>query len=179
MKRDAGPSILGFVWLATVTLTPACASMRPPAQNSGPTLSTEGVQLAVLRQSCTQSQEPDQTGNDLAEAVVEVQVRNAAPAPVTIRRTAFRLLTPDGFALKTMTWGSADALVLAGGETRAFEIRFMSRGSLACGRELQLDPGAGVCLGGKSVKMKAVTFTPSTTEPGTAAEPPGGCVRAS
>jgi hypothetical protein len=162
MKRNVGPSALRFVSLATLILAPACASMRPPAQNSGPTLSSEGVQLAVLKQSCTQTQEPDQPDNDLAEAIVEVEVRNSAPDAVTVSRTEFRLLTPDGFALKTRTWGSADPLVLKGGETRAFEMRFMSRGSLQCSRELRLDPGGGICFGGKSVRMKAVSFVPST-----------------
>ena len=174
MKRNGSSSTFGLVSLCTLILAPACASMRPPAQNSGPALSTEGVQLAVVKQSCTQTQEPDQPDNDLAEAIVEVEVRNSAPDAVTISRTAFRLLTPDGFALKTRTWGSADPLVLKGGETRAFEMRFMSRGSLECGRELQLDPGTGICLGGKSVKMSAVSFVPSMRAgsgvPGTSAE---------
>jgi hypothetical protein len=176
MKRNVSSSALGLVSLCTLSLAPACASMLPPAQSGGPALSTEGVQLAVLKQSCTQTQEPDQPDNDLAEAIVEVEVRNSAPDAVTISRTAFRLLTPDGFALKTRTWGSADPLVLKGGETRAFEMRFMSRGSLECGRQLQLDPGAGICLGGKSVKMKAVTFVPSmrasSGAPGTTAAAP-------
>jgi hypothetical protein len=161
MKRNIGSSALGLVSLATLVLAPACASMRPPARNSGPTLSKEDVHLAVLKQSCSQTQEPEEPDNDLAEAIVEVEVRNSAPDAVTISRTAFRLLTPDGFALKTITWGSVDPLVLKGGETRAFEMRFMSRGSLECGRELQLDPGTGICVGGKALKMKAVTFVPS------------------
>jgi hypothetical protein len=162
MTRNARVSAFGLVSLAALILAPACASMRPAAQNGGPALSREGVQLAILKQSCTQTQEPEQPDNDLAEATVEVEVRNPTPDALTISRTAFRLLTPDGFALKTRAWGSADLLVLKGGETRAFEMRFMSRGSLACGRELKLDPGAGVSLGGKSVKMNAVSFVPST-----------------
>jgi hypothetical protein len=176
MKRNVRSPALGLVSLCALILAPACASMRPPARNSGPTLSREGVRLAVLKQSCTQTQEPDLPGDDLAEAIVEVEVSNAGPDTVTISRTAFRLLTPDGVALKTRTWGSADPLVLKGGGTRAFEMRFMSRGSLECGRELQLDPGTGICLGGKSLKMKAVTFVPSmrtsSGAPWTAAEVP-------
>jgi hypothetical protein len=148
MKRNLGSSALGLFSLAALMLAPACASMRPPAQNDGPALSREGVQLAVLKQACTQTQEPDQPDNDLAEAIVEVEVRNPARDAVTINRTEFRLLTPGGFALKTRTWGSADPLVLKGGETRVFEMRFMSRGSLECSRELQLDPGTGICVGG-------------------------------
>jgi hypothetical protein len=170
-------SFLRVVSLATMILAPACAGMRPPAKNSGPALSREGVQLALLKQSCTQTQEPDQPDNDLAEAVVEVEVHNSAPDAVTIHRTEFRLLTPDGFALKTRTWGAADPLVLKGGETRAFEMRFMSRGSLECSRELQLDPGAAIFLGGKSVKMNAVSFVPSSPArpgaPGTGVQAPG------
>jgi hypothetical protein len=122
MKHNVGSSVARFLSLATLILAPACASMRPPAQNNGPTLSTEGVQLAVLKQSCTQTQEPNQPDNDL-------------------------------------------------------EMRFMSRGSLQCSRELQLDAGTGICLGGKAVKVKPVTFVPSTpagsSTTGAAAEAPG------
>ena len=162
MKCDPVSSALLLGSLAALVLAPACASMRPPAQNDGPALSPEGVQLAVLEQSCTQTKETERPNSDLAEAIVEVEVRNPAPEAVTINRTEFRLLTPDGFALKTRTWGSAEPLVLKGGETRVFEMRFMSRGSLECSRQLQLDPGAGICFGGKPIRMKPVTFVPST-----------------
>ena len=176
MKRDPLSSTLLFSSLAALVLAPACASMRPPAQNDGPALSQEGVQLAVVQQSCTQTKETERPNSDLAEAIVEVEVRNPAPEAVTINRTEFRLLTPDGFALKTRTWGSAEPLVLKGGETRAFEMRFMSRGSLECSRQLQLDPGAGIYLAGKAIRMKPVTFVPSalagSSAPRTAAAAP-------
>jgi len=162
MKRDPVSLALLLCSSAALVLAPACASMRPPAQNDGPALSSEGVQLAVLQQSCTQTKETERPNSDLAEAIVEVEVRNPAPEAVTVNRTEFRLRTPDGFALKTRTWGSAEPLVLKGGETRVFEMRFMSRGSLECSRELQLDAGAGIGLGGKSIRMKPVTFVPAT-----------------
>ena len=103
MKCNPVSSVLLLCSSAALVLAPACASMRPPAQNDGPALSPEGVQLAVVEQSCTQTKETERPNSDLAEAIVEVEVRNPAPETVTINRTEFRLLTPDEFALKTRT----------------------------------------------------------------------------
>ena len=45
--------------LATIAVllagTGACATMKPPAMNNGPALSSNGVQVAVLRQMCGES----------------------------------------------------------------------------------------------------------------------------
>jgi hypothetical protein len=153
-----------------LALAPACAGLVPPARSSGPAISPQGVQIAVVKQQCTQTQEPDQPDNDLAEEIVDVQVRNVAAGPVMIVRTDFRLLTPDGFALKDATWGSADPLVVNGGDTRVFELRFMSRGSLECGRELELDAGTGVSLGKTPVKLSTVRFVPRSSRSSTAPE---------
>jgi hypothetical protein len=153
-----------------LALTPACAGMVPPAQNSGPAVSQQGVQVAVVKQQCIQTQDPDQPDNDLAEEIVDVQVRNAAAAPVTILRTDFRLLTPDGFALKNQTWGSAAPLIVNGGDTQVFQLRFMSRGSLECARELELDARTGVTLGKEPVKLDTVRFVPTSSRSSTSVE---------
>ena len=150
-------------------LAAACGGMVPPVQNSGPSVSQEGIQLTVPMQQCTQNRDTDQPDDYLAEETVDVQVRNAAPGPLTIHPDEFRLLTPDGFALKTATWGAAAPLILSGGETRTFRLRFMAHGSLQCTGELKLDAAAGVRLGDRPVKLTTVRFVPY--RPSTAAPP--------
>jgi hypothetical protein len=159
MSRCAATSV--FVWTPlslVLSLISACAGMAPPARTSGPTSSQEGIQIAVLQQQCTQTQDPNQPDN---EETLQIQVRNGAPTPVTIVRTEFRLMTPDGLALKTGTIGPSDPLVVNAGETRVFQLRFTTRGSLQCARELQLDASSGVVLGDKPVKLGAIRFVPS------------------
>ena len=142
-------------------LSPACAPLRLPAKNGGPVKSDDGVEVAVSRQSCTQNVDPDFYGSDLVEEVVEVQVRNAAPAMLTVQRDAFRLIAPDGVALKTLTWRAADPLALNAGETRTFQLRFMTRSGLDCQQPMTLDLDAGVKMDGHPIRIGAVSFQPS------------------
>ena len=150
-----------LVFVLAVAVAPACAPLRLPYKSGGPAASPEGVELAVSRQSCTQNVDPDFYGQDLVEEVVEVQVRNATSNPLTVQRDAFRLITPDGHGLKTMTWRAVDPLPLDAGETRTFELRYMTRGILECTREMKLDADAGVRMNGRPIEVGAVSFQPS------------------
>ena len=146
---------------AGILVAPACAPLRLPYKGGGPAASREGVELAVSRQSCTQNVDPDFYGEDLVEEVLEVQVRNATSNRLTVKRDAFRLISPDGPGLKTMTWRAVDPLPLNGGETKSFELRFMTRGLFECTREMKLDADAGVTMNGRPIELGAVSFQPS------------------
>jgi hypothetical protein len=138
----------------------ACASMQPPAHTTGPALSREGVQLAVNWQACVQTKEPDFYGNDLVEETLDVEVQNRTADPVTIHRDAFRLLEPDGVGLATVTWRAIDPVTVGAGQSRTFELRFMTRGNLECGREMGLEADAGVVLRDHPVHLQAIRFLP-------------------
>jgi hypothetical protein len=153
--------VVVVVVVMAVALAPACAPLRLPYRSSGPAASHEGVEIAVGRQSCTQNVDPDFHGADLVEEVVEVQVRNATSNPLTVQRDAFRLIARGGGALRTTTFRAVDPLALNAGETRTFELRFMTRGALACTGEMKLDADAGVSMNGRPVEVGAVTFQPS------------------
>jgi hypothetical protein len=118
------------------------------------------VEVAVSRQSCAQNVDPDFEEDDLVEEVVEVEVRNATQSPLTVQRDAFRLVSPDGHALKTVTWRASDPLAVKGGETKSFEVRFMNRGLLECTKDMKLDPDAGVKMNGRSIQLGAIKFQP-------------------
>ena len=149
------------VCLLAMAFAAACVPMRPPMRSSGPSVSREGVQVAVTRQRCSETVEPDYPGNDLTEEVLEVRVRNGTPTQLTVHRDAFRLVTPDGYSLETLTLGVGDPMTIAGGETRAFELRYMTRGSLQCAREMRLETGRGITSGANSVEVGSVRFTPA------------------
>ena len=148
------------VMLLLVGAESGCA-LTPPFKNGGPSVSHEGVQVAVTGQRCDQVQEPDEYGWDLVETTLEVQVRNATPAQLTVHRDAFRLLGPGGAALKTQTWRAGDPLTIEANATGTFELRFMTRGDLECTREMSLDADAGLVFPGGPVKVSAVSFVPS------------------
>lgn len=149
----------GIVPLALMLAT-GCVAMGPPVKNGGPALSEKGLQLAVLRQDCSQTREPNEYGWDLVDATIEVQVRNLSPEPAVVQRDRFRLLTPDGYALRTITWRSAEPLTIAGGASETFPLRFMTRGGLACSKEMRLDPDGGIALREHPVALQPISFVP-------------------
>jgi hypothetical protein len=135
--------------------------LKAPAQRAGPALSDKGVQVAVLRQGCAQTQEADMADWDLVDETVEIEVRNGSAEPVVVQPDHFHLLAPDGSALTTTTWRAADPLTVAGGQSRTFELRFMTRGALECTKEMRLDPDAGVTLRETAVAFHLLSFVPT------------------
>ena len=154
---------LSSVVLGLVVVTPACAPFGPPSWRGSPAVSKDGVQMTVARQSCTENVDTDFPGEDLVEATLEVEVRNATPAALLVKRDQFRLVAPDGAAVRPVTWRSGDPLTVAAGAVGAFELRFMSRGTLACDAELALDPQKGVTTGAAPVHLAGLHFVPRPT----------------
>jgi hypothetical protein len=152
-RRNA---LLRSLAASILAVTSACA-LKPPVRNSGPSISREGVQLAVVKQRCQQLSDPDQT-EDLAELIVEVQVHNPTSVAATVRRGEFRLIGDDRFALKTSTGGASEPLTVAPGSDQSFELRFMARGAFECAKELRLDPGGGVISRDHPVDLPPVRF---------------------
>ena len=150
--------------LVVTTLLAAAGSgcaLTPPFKNGGPAVSQEGVQVAVTRQRCDQDDEPDWYGSDLVEAILEIQVRNATSTQLIVHRDAFRLVGPEGIALKPQTWRCADPMTINGGATGTFELRFMTRGGLECAGEMSLDVEGGLALPAGAVKLGSVRFVSS------------------
>ena len=146
--------------MTLAALAPACA-LHPPVQNSGAAVGPSGVEIAVSGQSCTETVETDLPGVNLVEAIIQVQVRNAAPPPLVVHRDAFRLRGPDGRAIPTMTWRADEPLSIEAGQAGTFELRFQSRGGLSCTKPMQLEASAGITKGTEPVQIGAVSFVPS------------------
>ncbi|MEP6652354.1 MAG: hypothetical protein ABJA82_03290 [Myxococcales bacterium] len=144
--------------LVVVALAPACA-LKPPARNAGPSISREGVQMAVVNQRCGQFSDPDQT-EDLAEVIVEVQIHNPTREPAIVRRSDFRLIGDERYALKALTWHAIDPITVAPGSDGMFELRFMARGAVECAKEMRLDPQGGIVTNNQPLKLDPVSFVP-------------------
>ena len=140
-------------------MAPACG-LQPPIQDAG-AVAKDGIQVAVLRQSCSQTVETEQPGNDLVEAIVEVEVRNSTPAPIGVHRDGFRLGASDGSAIRTSTWFASDPLSVEPGQAQTFQLRFMSRGGLSCSKEMALESPAAIIKGTQPVKIDVVKFVPA------------------
>jgi hypothetical protein len=165
------PSLASLPWLPLVIpalaalaasgMFTGCAHLTAPAQNSGPTTAKEGVALALTGQSCFQARETDWPDDDLAELVVEVQVANTAGAPIAVERSNIRLWLPGGAELATGSAGAGEPLVVSGGESRRFRLRYMTRGVLRCASRLTLDTRGSVTLAGRVLDTGRIAFSPS------------------
>jgi hypothetical protein len=136
----------------------ACATLHPPAKTTGPAASGDGVELAVVRQSCQRSHSPDQPDTYLIEETIELEVRSSTP--LEIRRDAFRLVTPGGASLHSVTWGSAEPLAVAASQPQKFELRFQANGARDCTDPVKLMPEQAVRRAGTPVALGEITFTP-------------------
>ena len=146
--------------VAVCSLAGGCATLRPPVQNAAPAVSPEGVQVALLGQACTQTQESDWPYADLVEVHVAVGVSNPTANLLVVHREQFRLIAPDGTALRPLTWRAADPFTVAPGQQPSFELRYMTRGSLGCAEPMTLAPADGVVAGDRPLALAALRFLP-------------------
>jgi hypothetical protein len=137
--------------------TGACVTMKPPAVNNGPAWSSNGVQVAVLRQVCAETMRNE--FETFIDETVELQVRNGSPNPVRIHRDRIRLLGPYG-GVYTTGASATDFLTVGSGETQTFEVTFTAHAELDCNKAMQLDPGAGITSQDAPVALRPVSFVP-------------------
>jgi hypothetical protein len=145
---------------ALASLFGGCVALRPAAQPATPALSSDGVQVALLGQSCTQIKESDWPSDDLVEVNVAIGVSNPTSHPLVVHRDQFQLIAPDGTALRPLTWRAADPMTVAPGQQPSFELRFMTRGSLGCAEPMALAPAAGVVADERPLTLAALRFVP-------------------
>ncbi|HZL20845.1 MAG TPA: hypothetical protein VFG23_24140, partial [Polyangia bacterium] len=146
-------------------LTPACA-MTSPLQNGSAATTAGGIAMVVERQSCDETVQPRQPGNDLVEAIVELEVRNPTDQPVAVHRDRLRLTAPDGSSIRTSTWFANHPLTIAAAQRQTFQVRFMSRGGLSCWKPMELRADGAVTRGAEPLTLAAVRFTPAHAPPG-------------
>jgi hypothetical protein len=146
--------------LLLAPLVPACG-LQPPIQTSGAAVSKEGIQLRVLRESCSETVQPKQPGNDLVEVIVDVEVRNGTSEPVGVHRDGFRLGAPDGSLIRTSTLFASDPVTVDAAQALTLTLRFMSRGGLSCWKEMTLKAFSAVTRGTAPVEIGSVRFIPS------------------
>lgn len=153
--------VTAAVATSAIALQGACAPMRPPLRNAGPAVSQSGVQLAVVRQSCAQTKEPDFADWDLVEERVELSLENRSTEAVTIHRDRFRLVAPDGTALRPLTWFASEPLTVERGSTGVLQLRFMARGGPECTKEMLIDADGGVTQRERAISFAPVSFVPA------------------
>jgi hypothetical protein len=163
MQPHLAPPLLAASLQAV--LISACA-LTPPLQNGGAATTAGGIVMALERQRCNETVQPKQPGNDLVEAIVEVEIRNPGDLPLAVHRDRLRLTAPDGSSIRTSTWFASQPLTVAASQSRTFQARFMSRGGLSCWKPMELRADGAVTRSATPLTLAAVRFTPSHALPG-------------
>ena len=146
---------------ALLALAPACATLQPAAQNSGPAVSREGVQVAVVGQLCTQSNDfEDDIDSDRASIEVTVQVRNTTAELVMVDRDRFLLQGQDNDSLRPLWFVRGRPQPVGAGQTLSFDLRFEPHGLNQCFHQFRLRANSGVILGDKVIHPGPVSFIP-------------------
>ena len=147
---------------ALLALAPACALTLPPAaRNSGPAVSREGVQVAVVGQLCTESSDvEDDLDSDRASIILTVQVRNTTNEPATVDRDKFILLAPENGSLSPLMLRRHRPQLIGAGQALSFDLRFEPHGLNQCFHQFRLRANSGVILGDKVVHPGPVSFVP-------------------
>jgi hypothetical protein len=156
------PSVICVAAIAAFLIgAGACATtMKPPAVNSGPALSRDGIQVAVLRQACSQAAPVDEVPTASVDETIEIQIRNGAPEPIVVHPDRFRLIGPAGDAPAAVSSPAGDTLTVAQGGQQTFELQFTASSGLACTQEMRLDASPGITLRDSPVAVQPVPFRP-------------------
>lgn len=141
-----------------VTSVALASGLRPPIKNSGAVTTPDGVQVAVLGQSCSQTVETDLPGDDLVEMTVQIEVRNRTAQALVLHRDGFRLTGADGRSIPTSTWFASKPVSIAPRRAETFELRFMSHGGLSCSKEMTLESPSAIVRGTEIAKIGSIRF---------------------
>lgn len=126
-----------------------------PARSSGPSR-WDGVQMAIVGQYCDDSQEPDDRGSPVVQLRMRISVTNRGNDRLAFDPDRLRLVVPD--KMKPSPVAADSPLEVAPGETKVAAVRFMTRGSLSCKEELELDASDSLLAGTKPVPMPPIAF---------------------
>jgi hypothetical protein len=142
--------------LLALILVPACAH-SPVYQSSGPSI-RDGVKIAIVGQSCNQYHEPNFEFDDFVGLELDLEVRNATDAPLTVHRDMIRVVASDGMSPKTLTWEAVKPIQIEAGGIQRISVRYMDRGSLECRGPLDLDLNNAVTHGGAPLALAPIHF---------------------
>ena len=136
-----------------------CAGLVPPARSNGAQFSEDGVHIAVVGQRCSESGDAGRPGQRLLQVTLAIEVGNATPRPLAVRRESMTLVLPGEVAARTSTPEAAQILDVDPGTTAPFELSFVAHG-VRCNQELRLEASAAVESRGRPITIGGVRFVP-------------------
>lgn len=109
-----------------------------------------------MGQSCDQYHEPNFEFDDFVGLELDLEVRNATDAPLTVHRDLIRVVASDGTAPKTQTWKAVEPVQVEAGGIQRISVRYITLGSLECRGPLDLDLKNAVTRGGAPLALAPI-----------------------
>jgi uncharacterized protein CbrC (UPF0167 family) len=160
MKRFPNP-----LFLSAVVVSAASCGYVAPYTSSGPSLSKEGVEIAIAGESCyvnrSAEQFPTTVDDDQLNLALRLQIKN--------KSSHVAVLTPDHVGLSETLAGErmvmhpreSGAISLQPGETQTISLNFEQSGALDCHHHLALEAAGAVEIDGGKVSFEPIRFLAS------------------
>jgi hypothetical protein len=153
------------MFLYAVVVSAASCGYVAPYNSSGPSLSKEGVEIAIAGESCyvNRSAEPFPTtvDDDQFNLALHLQIKN--------KSSHVAVLTPDHVRLSETVAGDrmvmqpreSETISLQPGETKTVSLDFEQSGTLDCHHELALEAAGAIEIEGGKVSFEPIRFLAS------------------
>ena len=153
------------MFLSAVAVSAASCGYVAPYTSSGPSLSKEGVEIAIAGESCyvnrSAEQFPTTVDDDQLNLALRLQIKN--------KSSHVAVLTPDHVGLSETLAGErmvmhpreSGAISLQPGETQTISLNFEQSGALDCHHHLALEAAGAVEIDGGKVSFEPIRFLAS------------------
>jgi hypothetical protein len=150
--------------LVAAGLTASCG-YTAPYQTSGPTLSKEGVQIAIAGEQCyvnrSSEQYPTAVNDDELHIAMNLQVKNESNHVAVLSLDSLQLAQDSKSDPLVMHPQESGSVSLSPGETKLVSLDFERQTGLDCHHGLALDTQGAVVIEGKPVNLASIHFQPS------------------
>jgi hypothetical protein len=153
------------MFLSAVVGFAASCGYVAPYTSSGPSLSKEGVEVAIAGQRCyvnrSAEQFPTTVNDDHLNLDLRLQVKNASNHIAVLSPDHVRLSETVGGERMVMQPRESEAISLQPGETKIVPLDFEQSGELDCHNDLALEAAGAVEIEGGKVSFEPIHFLAS------------------
>jgi hypothetical protein len=143
----------------------ASCGYAAPYTSFGPSLSKEGVQIAIAGERCyvnrSAEQFPTTVGDDRLNLDLRLQVKNASNHIAVLSPDRVRLSETVGGERMVMQPRASETISLQPGETKMVSLDFEQSGTLDCHHDLALEAAGAVEIEGGKVNFEPIRFLAS------------------
>jgi hypothetical protein len=154
-----------FVYLLAIAAPATSCGYGLPYQTSGPALSKEGVQIAIVGDRCyvnrSGEQYPTSVSDDELHLNVNVQVKNDSNQVAWLSPAAFQLVENKAGDRIVMHPHESGTLSMSPGETKVLSLDFDQEGDVDCHHGLALEAPRAVAIEGTQIALSPIQFRPS------------------